>query len=111
MARDLMARELADAMRDLPQSLRLRLPSGAWTDLPVASDALPAATAPTMDGMDYAAEGVGVLVLADALPCAPEALVGRPAELHGRRLIVAAVSKVPGDVAVSLTLARRAVSP
>lgn len=110
MARDLMARELAGAMRDFPQRLRLRLPSGTWADLSAAIDALPAASADTVDGMDYAAEGVSATLRADALPCAPEALVGRPAEVDGRRLIVAEVAKVPGDAAVTLTLARRAVS-
>lgn len=109
MDRSLMDRELRGAMRDVAQRLRLRLPSGDWAEIPVASDALTAASADTLDGADFAAEGISVTLRRSDLPCAADTLVGRPVELDGRRLVVAAVTHVPGDIAVTLTLARRSV--
>lgn len=109
MDRGLMDRELRGAMRDVAQRLRLRLPSGDWAELPVASDALTAASSDTLDGVDFDAEGISVTLQRCVLPCALDALFGQPVELDGRRLVIAAVTHVPGDIAVTLTLRRRAV--
>ncbi len=108
----LMEHELAGALADFPQFIAF-WDNGHWCRVPCAIDTRAEQDARTADFLDAAETGTEAVCPAFELARfmgskGPRGLIGKPVLLDGRELRVAQVAGTPGDVTLTLTLARRA---
>ena len=105
---DLMEREMRSAFGDFPQAIAVWDGRG-WREVPAAVGDRAVEDALAADGIEFAEPGTEVTVPVAELGGLEGNLVGKRVRIGGRELRVASVSGAPCDVAVTLTLVRRAV--
>ncbi len=103
-----MEHELGSAMRDLPQSLRLRDGQGLWHTVPAALDTLTLQGAASELGADMDAPPMQAILSELPHPWPNEcSLLGAHAEACGVALRVASAAFSEQDGAITLALTRR----
>lgn len=105
---DLMEREMAAALGDFPQWVAIWDGHG-WREIPAAIGDRAVEDALAADGVEFAEAGTEAVVPIAEIADLEGRLVGRRVRVGGRELRVASATSSPGDIAVTLTLVRRAV--
>lgn len=104
----LMEREMRSAFGDFPQWIAIWDGRG-WREVPAAVGDRAVEDALAADGVEFAEAGTEAVVPVAEIADLEGRLVGRRVRVGGRELRVASATSSPGDVAVTLTLIRRAV--